>query len=576
MKHCFANLFLLLSLTSLLLTSCADDYSGTLVATTDPHFLQADKSQLSFGAVPSTQSFGVKSMGLTWNAKSSTDWINVGPSTGSASGNVAVSVQENRTYSTTGRAGTITLSDESGRLKDRFITVGQESPSLRLSVSTNSVYLPGSASSATVDVVSNMDWTFSVADASWLIATKGKDGNVLMIDTKENLTGAERTSAISVVAGTKNELITVRQQAAGVELTDGKLDFGWQSDSQQFSFTSGSDWKITTNYAWIEVTPSSGRAGDATVTVKVAVNASETPRSGSFSINNESVAVTQGAVVLKSSPEHLTFGEEGGTLSMDIISNTDWQTKPGVQEDLGWLTFTRDRGVGNATIRFTASKNEGDARSLYLTLHDGWVVSRSIVISQEAASLQVINSLAPFTYEGGSIDFSHLQASDWTAQVAPDASWLHLSPTSGNGSVPVRITVDKNDSLQERSSYFMLQYANGRCYQVLVTQAGRCISASVSQYAFFAKGGTSDAIIVKCDGDFEASSDASWVYGKTSGDVLVLVASENTTSSKRTATVTLRMTGEGQEVQTAVITVTQAGVDAAFEGEGYGDEEYWH
>jgi len=545
--------------------SCSDEYNESLTATTDPHYLNVDKTSMSFSSSKGTQSLGVTSVGVAWTLSNNTSWVSLDKNNGSSSETVNVSVEENDLYSASGRAATLQLSGTGANTRN--ITVNQESPSLALTVSPASVELKAAeGSSATISVVCNNKWSVSVADNSWLTATKS-DGGVT-VTVKENTTGSARSTTISISSASKIENVRITQKAANTTVSSETLTFGHAASKKTLSIKSDASWTVKNNYSWIDVTPKDGSAGTTDISVAVTKNTSNEERIGSFSIGTKEVKVTQEGVNLSVIPSTLSFAEAGEKLPLTIKSNTTWK----VSSKNSDISFSKTNGEGDATIKVTMPRNTGTVKQFLVTVEatDGSNRKEMITISQDGSGMTDITSLSTFAKEGGKIDYSVPALSNWTAEVPSEySSWIHITPTSGNKDATITITVDKTTDINDRSGYFILTYDFGAKYRVMINQYGAGIVTSVSSCQFFAKGGTSEAITVQSLGDVTSSTSVDWLTAKLNGNLLTITAAENLTGKIRTGTVTLQLKGKAQ---TVAITVTQASQHGDLSVDGYGSD----
>ncbi|MBR4242703.1 MAG: SUMF1/EgtB/PvdO family nonheme iron enzyme [Bacteroidaceae bacterium] len=81
------------------------------------------------------------------------------------------------------------------------------------SVSPTSLFFGASASSKTVNVTANGDYTFSTS-ASWLTITQSSDKTTLTVSAEANTGTSERTATITLTLGSLTQTISVTQQAA--------------------------------------------------------------------------------------------------------------------------------------------------------------------------------------------------------------------------------------------------------------------------------------------------------------------------------------------------------------------------
>ena len=133
------------------------------------------------------------------------------------------------------------------------------------------------------------------------------------------------------------------------------IDFAATSGTQNLSFSSGRPWRISlttdtdTRRAadWCTVSPSSGTAGDASVTISIQENADYDSRSVKLTLVaggiEKSFTVSQkqkDALTLTAS--RFEVGKEGGTVQVEVKANITFEVEiPEV--DRSWISQTNTR-----------------------------------------------------------------------------------------------------------------------------------------------------------------------------------------------------------------------------------------
>lgn len=145
----------------------------------------------------------------------------------------------------------------------------KEEPS-KLSVSTASINLTAAGGSQALSVSSNTNWAIS-GGGSWLSVSPSSGSG----DTSINLSATENkgfesrncTLTFSTVDGKASASVTVSQEAAklNLEVNVYELNFSEkEGDIQQLTITSNSDWRITGNPKWLDLSSTSG-SGKSTI-----------------------------------------------------------------------------------------------------------------------------------------------------------------------------------------------------------------------------------------------------------------------------------------------------------------------
>ena len=308
-----------------------------------------------------------------WSATPDAGWVTVTPASGSAadgSATITVSVVKNDTFD----ARTAKVSVKAGPLS-ATITVNQAGKDVVFTLSDQQLNAETAGLEKTIEFESNIDWTAS-SDASWLTVTpasgKASDAKVsITIKAEENDTFDARTAKINVTAGKKSAVITVNQAGKDVvfTLSDQQLNAETAGLEKTIEFESNADWTASSDASWLTVTPASGKASDAkvSITIKAEKNTLAKTRNAKVSVSAGSksavITVNQEAApaYVKVTPaSDKPFGYSGLETSISVESNAAWT----VSCDAGWLEVSPSNGEGNGTVNVKAGMNEGNDKRI--------------------------------------------------------------------------------------------------------------------------------------------------------------------------------------------------------------------
>ena len=159
-----------------------------------------------------------------------------------------------------------------------------------------------------------------------------------------------------------------------------------------------------------------------------------------------------------------------------------------------------------------------------------------------------------FTAESGSRLFNIKANTSWT--VSSNQAWCSVSPASGKNNGSVAVKVSENTSTSTRSATVTVKSDIG-ILTVKVTQneANAAISLDTSSLEFTSSSGE-QTFNIAANTSWTVSSDQAWcsvspTSGSNNGSVMVKV-SENTQTSERTATITVKT-----DADTRTVSVTQ-------------------
>ena len=515
------------------------------------------------------------STNVAWSATVSADWLTISPSSGEAGKNsVKVEVEENRTGQP--RSATITISDKESMQKVS-VTVRQEALKASLTVSPESLEFSANKGEEMLNVTSNTDWVIT-KDAEWITldSDKGKGLATIAAGVTENTSLTSRTGSITVSTsdGSVKKTVSVRQSGADVVFSVDKNEHSVAAAGGDFTVkvTHNIGYKINSQPEWVKQTGKVPSGNTDTYTFTAEANTSTEAREGVIVFcndNNECVPVTvkqAGAnATLSVSPAELTFTANTESKSLDVTSNTAWTAASGAS----WAKLNKTNGSGNAQIAVTAEENTAiTQRSATITIKtaDG-KASATVKVTQSAANVIFSVDKNEHSVAAAGGDFTVKVTRNIGYKINSQPEWVKQTGKVSSGNTDTyTFTAEANTSTEAREGVIVFCNDNNECIQVTVKQAGAKASLSVSpaELTFTAKP-ESKSFSVSSNTDWSVASSADWVkIGTTSGSGNAHVtasAEENTATTQRTATITLKTT-DGKA--TATIKVTQNPADVVF------------
>ena len=515
------------------------------------------------------------STNVAWSATVSADWLTISPSSGEAGKNsVKVEVEENRTGQP--RSATITISDKESTRKVS-VTVRQEALKASLTVSPESLEFSANKGEEMLSITSNTDWVIT-KDAEWITldSDKGKGLATIAAGVTENTSLTSRTGSITVSTsdGSVKKTVSVRQSGAAVIFTIDKNEFNVAAVGESFSVkvTHNIGYKINSQPEWVKQTGKVPSGNTDTYTFNAEANTSTEAREGVIVFcndNNECVPVTvkqAGAnATLSVSPAELTFTANTESKSLDVTSNTAWTAASGAS----WAKLNKTNGSGNAQIAVTAEENTAiTQRSATITIKtaDGKATA-TVKVTQSAANVIFSVDKNEHSVAAAGGDFTVKVTRNIGYKINSQPEWVKQTGKVPSGNTDTyTFNAEANTSTEAREGVIVFCNDNNECVPVTVKQAGANATLSVSpaELTFTAKP-ESKSFSVSSNTDWSVASSADWVkIGTTSGSGNAQVtasAEENTATTQRTATITLKTT-DGKA--TATIKVTQNPADVVF------------
>ena len=288
-----------------------------------------------------------------------------------------------------------------------------------------------------------------------------------------------------------------------------------EATSRYITVYGNSDWYIDGNYSnWIHASKS-----DDNLYVYIDANNSTQSRSDYIIIRSGNktcnINISQSGIKsanLNVSSSYLNFSNNGGTQTINIESNYDWNI------DIPHLSWLHTNKSGNQLYVSVDKNNSTQSRSDYFSISNGYK-SVNISISQtgKPAYINVSASDVSFSSDGGTRTI-HVDANcDWNINV-PIASWGSLS-TTGNS---ITIKIKPNNSSSQRTDYFTIK-GGGIQKRVNITQTASYSSYNYSNsnysnenkniwdsdykpsYSYYSNKSSESLFSIGVDGDFETN-----------------------------------------------------------------------
>lgn len=501
---------------------------------------------------------------------------------------------------TTNSSRTITIYLEAEGVNNIRLTVNQSAPDAGLE-SSSSINFPARGGSQKFNVNSTEDgWTITQPSANWCSVVAGTKEVTIQCTANTN-TSSRSTSFSFNIRGIKVSTVTVTQAAPSLQVSPTSLTFENTSGQKTVTVTSDVDWDKVTAPSWVTVSPTSGKAGNTTVTIKVKENESVTERTGTVSFTRNgwtksaSVSLRQAAYVPEISEHNLIFERTAGSQTITINAKGSWRV---IQDSTWpeWLTVSKVDGSGTGPLTFTVTaNNSADERTAKVFIYFGENKYENIIIKQRGLYLDIESRNFEFNVYGGTSTLSYTTNSAVTFSIAPvdggATNWLSIDTTKDS---EAKVTVPYNNSANDRSAYIVITPTETQlsAIRVPVTQKGRDVECTTTSVSQFFSAGTSQAYTVTADG----TCDIAWATQPTWATINVkTIASpnptrgirgtweftvkvdENSTETSRTANLVIKLTGlpNGQQKQ-LTIPVYQYGKGIVIDKVNWGEDHDWN
>jgi hypothetical protein len=379
-----------------------------------------------------------------------------------------------------------------------------------LSPTSQNASAGGGSFALSVTVAQSCEWR-AAADAAWVTTeASGSGSGSAAYTVAPNTTATRREARMSVGEG--SILITQSPADCAYSVTPSPVSLDASGGALELDVVTnpGCTWTASGTEGWISGLPQT-KSGPGTLSVTVAANPGNSPRTGSIQVEGQTIAVSQDGISCSFdvSTREETVTTDGGTFQVRITvadSGCPWSARAGAE----WLRVQPESGSGPATVTVVAAANDrNEPRHARVE-----VAGRSITVSQQAeCGVTLSTGSISVPASGGSTEIGVTTAPGcgWRTQGNPD--WINVDQQAGAGAGRVVVRVAANPALTPRVATF--QIADGR---VTVTQSGvACdIRLSPTARAFNSGGG---------EGDFRVNAPAGCAWTATPLDGWIRIVS---------------------------------------------------
>lgn len=366
-----------------------------------------------------------------------------------------------------------------------------------------------------------------------------------------------------------------------VKANEYSLNFPQSGGAYKLNISADYVWKISideSNDSWIDVTPSTGEAGDTEIIIAVTPNWDINQRTaylriyaGDFYI--DSIAIKQEAVSLSSDSDKLTFKALGESKTISVASNIEWSviSKP------SWVNVTPTTSEGTTTVSVTAENNSDSInRAGKIVLgKEGFSHNVEVEVIQDGKYFTLNNDDIVFGSTGDVNELSISTNDSWSINTVYGADWLSFSQLSGEESLVVCVTASDNPSVNPRSDVATVTPKDCEPMGVVIRQEARYLKVNTYGVQLFSKGGTSSKVRITTDGEYEITENVDWFSISQKDDKFSVVADVNDTGHVRTGYITIALTDLVEGSLSLVVEVTQIAPGGIFGRDDYKSDDSW-
>lgn len=351
-----------------------------------------------------------------------------------------------------------------------------------------------------------------------------------------------------------------------------------ENSSEEVIIDSNIEWEVVSCPEWLSVSQSSGDSGKTPVTIYAQKNNSLNSRAGTIKIKDSKSGGMESEIVV--TQKGLDFGDQvtvefGWKASQQILNipiPNSWNAA--VSSD--WISLSDYSGTGEKQIMVSVTKNDDE------DLRSGSIVftsegkTFSINIIQSGQYINIASTSGEFAAMGGDLILSissSLDVKELIEYQSEITDWVKIEKTKDG---TFKIKVDFNPSINDRTALLKISPTDSEASTqgviYTIKQFGRGLAADKSQICMFAKGGTSDAVSISCDGSYSIEKDSNdyWytLVPNYDNNSFYIVVTENTLSEDREGNVNILLKELPQDEEKALqikVHQYQSGINIEFE-----------
>ena len=312
------------------------------------------------------------------------------------------------------------------------------------------------------------------------------------------------------------------QPTTEIKLDVTSSDFTTDGGNNIISFTTNNTWTAQViNFRaddWCQIHPTSGPAGDATITVTTTPN--NTPNDRRASIVIKAGAVSKIVTVSQKQKDALTVtsskfevAAEGGEVKIEVKANIDFEYA--IDEAAqGWIKYEGTRAMETSTRTFKVAKNDNtEKREGMITIKSG-EFNEVVTIYQAGSEPSIVISKNEYVVSsnGETISVEVSSNVDVAVEMPTDADWISENTTSGVSTNTYYFDILPNENFDQRTAEIKFtNNENNLSEVVMITQKQKdAILVAKDSYTVDCEGGQIQ-IDIDCNVDFYIEINCNWI-----------------------------------------------------------------
>lgn len=446
----------------------------------------------SFTSASTSQTMHISCKGYNWQIISKPAWISTNYTTGFGDTNVTVTAAKNIGFE---RSGSITVKNLDYNL-EYTLSVVQESGYV-FTISPSALTFDGGGCESQTMTINNpngYDWEIMEL-GSWITASPSSGNSSATVTfTAQPNSGNVRTEYFSIIENTFSQTYDAEATQSGYTFSISPTAFTYDDivQTKYLNITKPAcmAWAISNLPSWLTANPTGGT--DARVALTTAENQGfERSKSGITITDTYSGREYKFNVMQESGYEFMLLPTTGlsftsaNTSQIMTVSCRDyhWQitSKP------AWLEASQITGYGYTQVYLTPSTNVGYARSGVVKVKDTDYNLEYTLNVEQASGYNFSVSPLSFAFNGGcdsaTMTITNPNGLEWKFYQL--ANWITASPSSGNSSATVTLSVTPNSGTTTRTDSFELEEETvGNTFDCTASQSAYTFSISPTAFTF--------------------------------------------------------------------------------------------
>ena len=375
--------------------------------------------------------------------------------------------------------------------------------------------------------------------------------------------------------GTTNPDPTPEKPKAEIKLNTSSSNFTADGGRDEISFSSTEAWtaEVINSRAdgWCDVSPTSGDAGEATITISTKPNDTPDERNASVRIKagtaQKTINVSQkqkDALTVTSSKFEVEA--EGGEIKIEVKANIDFEyaIDESAQE---WIKYEGTRAMKTSTLTFSVAENDDtEKREGKIAIKSG-EFNEVVTIYQSSSEPSIVISQNEYVVssDGGTIVVEVKSNVDVAVEMPTDVDWISENTTRATSTNTYCFDIQPNEAYDQRSTEIKFTNKENNLSEVVkVAQVQKdALVLAKDSYTVDSEGGQLQIEVGhNVDFDIEISND--WITKAENTrafvtETLVFNIAKNPTTANREGTIIFK-SKDGKLSQT--VKVYQAQEDA--------------